>query len=194
MTMGTVHSNADEKTATRLHRQRSIMKVNEFSSMKKLYVIILYDFLVGAGNIALGRRVSGSGDIELERVVDGSLDGNYYQNSCSRLGPSSDGKLWWAVHLSERYKIDHVKITNTEDPVHGRQVYSFWVYIYIYIYIYMYIHIYIYIYHRPRHCQRIGATVHVFNPLCFSKEKLNYNFLGEVKIPHKEIASICQLM
>lgn len=69
-------------------------------------------------------RVSGSyEDIDLERVVDGSLDGIYSQRSCSGLGLSSDGELWWAVHLSERYNIDHVKVTNTEDAVHGRQVY-----------------------------------------------------------------------
>ncbi|KAI0232226.1 hypothetical protein LSAT2_017429, partial [Lamellibrachia satsuma] len=76
-------------------------------------------FAQRTGNIALGMRVSGSyEDIDLERVVDGSLDGIYSQRSCSGLGLSSDGELWWAVHLSERYNIDHVKVTNTEDAVH----------------------------------------------------------------------------
>jgi len=79
--------------------------------------------LVGTGNVAFGRHVSGSSnDNQSVQAVDGNLDDTWSQPSCSRMYKSEKGHIWWEIDMSDLYNIAYVRITNTVLDHSGRCV------------------------------------------------------------------------
>lgn len=71
----------------------------------------------GYKNIALGRRTHQSSSLSnagAELAVDGNLDGNFYNGSCSHTAVN-ETESWWYVDLDRTAMVYYVNIVNRQD-------------------------------------------------------------------------------